>query len=77
MTSPRELADMALEMARRCITDHGRQLARHASADIEALVNAAQIIRSTDYKLPESERGAEHVAFAFLTAATSELTQHS
>ena len=69
MATGQSLAARALQLAQECINSFGTELVDLAEGDIEALVTASRIIRSSQTRSPESERTAEHIAFALLTRA--------
>ena len=72
MTSARELADTAMELAREFLEHTHEPLLEMAQGDVSALHEAAQLVRTTRPNSPELTRSVEHMAFALLTQAFEE-----
>jgi hypothetical protein len=72
MARPEELAERALELARAFVDETDGQLAALSHGDTAALIQAADVVRSTRPDQPESARSAEHIAFTMLHRAFSE-----
>jgi hypothetical protein len=75
MATGKELAEHALELAKRCLTAHRGELTKLAAGDTEALANAAQLLRLGRKGASECERAAEHIADTLLTAAFAQLAE--
>jgi hypothetical protein len=72
MVTSRELADAALVAARQFLADQREQITARAGGDLDALIQAAQLVRGAQAQQPARGRSAEHIAFTLLPAAFAE-----
>lgn len=75
MSSAKDIADRALEMADRFIEESRSELVGMAGGDYNVLFQASQLVRERSAGGSALEHSAEHLAFSLIASAHEELRQ--